>query len=169
MFSHDPSQDYGEFWQSIASLRHTHGGAISQLDLNICKGSSFASFHGCCWETFYIFAYCGLVVEIPQLLKFDFLLLPSLKFRVFKIPRVGMPRHSHWALPVFRVRRARANHEHWSKTAPPPWISSAQLKVKMAPVLAEELSWVWAGQKELVPPEWKTRSVETKTISPALP
>ena len=22
--------------------------------------------HGCCWETFYIFAYCGLVVEIPS-------------------------------------------------------------------------------------------------------
>ena len=20
--------------------------------------------HGCCWETFYMFAYCGLVVEI---------------------------------------------------------------------------------------------------------
>ena len=23
--------------------------------------------HGCCWETFYIFAYCGLVVEIKPL------------------------------------------------------------------------------------------------------
>ena len=27
--------------------------------------------HGCCWETFYICAYCGLVVEIPtELLRF---------------------------------------------------------------------------------------------------
>ena len=31
--------------------------------------------HGCCWETFYIFAYCGSVVEIPtELLKCTFLL-----------------------------------------------------------------------------------------------
>ena len=31
--------------------------------------------HGCCWETFYAFAYCGLVVEIPtQLLAFTCLL-----------------------------------------------------------------------------------------------
>ena len=32
-------------------------------------------FHGCCWETFYMFAYCGLVVGIPtELLRFEFLL-----------------------------------------------------------------------------------------------
>ena len=31
--------------------------------------------HGWCWETFFIFAYCGLVVEIPsELLKFKLLL-----------------------------------------------------------------------------------------------
>ena len=32
--------------------------------------------HGCCWETFYIVAYCGLVVEIPTLLLKSKLLLP---------------------------------------------------------------------------------------------
>ena len=30
-------------------------------------------FHGCCWETLYMFAYCGVVVEIPtELLKLFF-------------------------------------------------------------------------------------------------
>ena len=33
------------------------------------------SWHGCCWETFCIFACCGLVVEIPtRMLEFRFLL-----------------------------------------------------------------------------------------------
>ena len=30
--------------------------------------------HGCCWDTFFIFAFCGLVVEIPTLQKFVLLL-----------------------------------------------------------------------------------------------
>ena len=29
--------------------------------------SASPSKHGCCWETFYIFACCGLVVEIPHI------------------------------------------------------------------------------------------------------
>ena len=34
-------------------------------------------FHGCCWETCYMFAYCGLVVEIPtELLKNENLCSP---------------------------------------------------------------------------------------------
>ena len=33
---------------------------------------------GCCWETFYIFAYCGLVVKIPTWLLKLFGLLPFL-------------------------------------------------------------------------------------------
>ena len=42
---------------------------VTRADLFIC------SKHGCCWETFYMFACCGLVVEIPtELLKFELLL-----------------------------------------------------------------------------------------------
>ena len=40
---------------------------------------SITPSHGCCWETFYIFAYCGLVVEIQPLNCYVlniFLLLP---------------------------------------------------------------------------------------------
>ena len=39
-----------------------------------CVADHKAHFH-CCWETFYMFACCGLVVEIPtELLKLKFLL-----------------------------------------------------------------------------------------------
>ena len=40
-----------------------------------CQETKWPRLHGCCWETFYIFAYCGLLVEIPtQLLKSKWLL-----------------------------------------------------------------------------------------------
>ena len=41
------------------------------------SGASPRFYHGCCWDTFCMFAYCGLVVEIPtSLLKLIFFLLP---------------------------------------------------------------------------------------------
>ncbi|CAJ1327426.1 unnamed protein product [Effrenium voratum] len=46
--------------------------------------------------------------------------------------------------------RARANHEHWSQTAPPPWISTAQLgKVKMVPPAEESNHDTAAGPPSL--------------------
>ncbi|CAJ1397376.1 unnamed protein product, partial [Effrenium voratum] len=46
--------------------------------------------------------------------------------------------------------RARANHEHWSQTAPPPWISTAQLgKVKMVPPAEESNQDTAAGPPSL--------------------
>ena len=36
-------------------------GAQGNLSLEECKKKTRGTKHGCCWETWYIFAYCGLV------------------------------------------------------------------------------------------------------------
>ena len=57
--------------EQLAGLNGRYDRKRSDDHLPTCQPSEskmeVSSQHGCCWETFHVFAYCGLVVEIPHL------------------------------------------------------------------------------------------------------
>ena len=67
-------------------FRDRHDVCFVSIGLKACSSGS----HGCCWKTFYTFAYCGLVVEIPTYL---------LKF-IFVLPFQRQSRSRSWSAPT---------------------------------------------------------------------
>ena len=56
-------------------------------------------FHGCCWETFCIFAYCGLVVEIQiHLTAKTKRCSPSNVYQAFQGPKNSLPEFMNFKL-----------------------------------------------------------------------
>ena len=80
------------------------------------KGLEFP-FHGCCWETFYIFAYCGLVVEIQihlaaQIRKLFAPLPTSTQFVCAqqKDTHTWLWQPQNWNLPTWRASPGKWRH-----------------------------------------------------------